>query len=111
MAVNIGRDCAVLCLDDKYAVPIGEPGAPTSTGVRAHNKCLIPEGVKLSALDHDFHTHGVIPSVLLYVELPGCRDDSFYNGTAHLTDKNKVYTPSSPHRHGLRVFLFEKMSK
>ena len=75
MAVNVGRACTLLCLDDKSVVPIGEPGAPTSTEVRAHNKSLIPEGAKLSALDHDFHTHEVIPYVLLDVELPGCRDD------------------------------------
>ena len=50
-------------------MPIGEPGSPTSIGVRAHNKSWIPEGAKLSALDPDFHIHGAVPSVLLDVEL------------------------------------------
>ncbi|XP_062607328.1 uncharacterized protein LOC134269121 [Saccostrea cucullata] len=99
LAVNLGTDCALICLDDKSIVPIGELGSPTSTGVRAHNKSLIPEGAKLSALDHDFHIHGAVPSVLLDVELPKCKDDSFYNGVLHVTVKDKVFTPSSPIRH------------
>lgn len=99
LAVKLGKDCALICLDDKSIVPIGEPGSPTSTGVRAHNKSLIPEGAKLSALDHDFHIHGAVPSVLLDVELPECKDDSFYNGVLHVTVKDKVFTPSSPIRH------------
>jgi len=66
MAVKLGTDCALVCLDDNS---IGEPGSSTSTGVRAHNKSLIPKGAKLSALDHDFHIHGAVPSVLLDVKL------------------------------------------
>ena len=40
-------------------------------------------------------THGGRPSVLVDVELPGCRDDSLYKSTVHLTVKDKVYNPSS----------------
>lgn len=96
MAVKLGTDCTLVCLDDKS---IGEPGSPTSTGVRAHNKSLIPEGAKLSALDHDCHIHGAVPSVLLDVELPQCKDDSFYNNVLHVIVKGKVFTPSSPKCH------------
>lgn len=38
MTFNLGTDCAVVSLDDKSVVPIGEPGEPTSIRVRAHNK-------------------------------------------------------------------------
>ncbi|XP_056022054.1 ATP-dependent DNA helicase RecQ-like [Ostrea edulis] len=36
--VKLGTDCALICLNDKSIVPTGEPGSPTSTGARAHNK-------------------------------------------------------------------------
>nr|XP_022308033.1 uncharacterized protein LOC111114036 [Crassostrea virginica] len=104
LAVKLGKDCALICLDDKSIVPIGEPGSPTSTGVRAHNKSLIPEGAKLSALDHDFHIHGAVPSVLLDVELPECKDDSFYNGVLHVTVKDKVLPHPVQYAMHLKVY-------
>ena len=66
----------------------------------------------LSALDYDFYTHGGRPSVLLDVELPGCRDDSFCKSTVYVPVKDKVYTPSSPLSHATEsTFYFEKFSK
>ena len=35
MAVQLREESVFLCLDDKSIVPIGEPGKPVSTGVRA----------------------------------------------------------------------------
>ena len=29
--------------DDKAIVPVGEPGLPVSTGVRGHNRSLVPQ--------------------------------------------------------------------
>ena len=51
-------------VDDKAIVPVGEPDCPVSTGVRGHNRSLVPlDGPTLLALDHDFHVHGSVPSV------------------------------------------------
>lgn len=99
MAVDIRDESLFICLDDKSVVPIGEPGKPVSTNVRAHNKSLTLASTKLSALDHDFHIHGAIPSVMFTVDIPENHLDSFYKGSVDVTVKDKVFTPSSPIRH------------
>ena len=52
-------------VDDKAIIPVGEPGLPISTGVRGHNRSILPLQASQGpmALDHDFHVHGVVPSV------------------------------------------------
>jgi hypothetical protein len=99
MAVMTREEAVMICVDDKAIVPVGEPNCPISTGVRAHNKALVPSTATLSALDHDFHIHGAIPSVLFRVNIPESVNDSFYSGTVHVTVKDKVFTPSSSERH------------
>lgn len=99
MASALRDECVFICLDDKSIVPIGEPGKPVSTGVRAHNKSLVPLNAKLSALDHDFHVHGAVPSVLFKVYVPENGSDSFYHGQVHVSVKDKVFNPSSATRH------------
>lgn len=94
------RELAVFqCLDDKAVVPVGEPGHPVSTGVRAHHGGIVSESAQIVALDHDFHVAGIIPSVCFMIEIPRSPSDSFYNGTIHITVKDKVFQPSSPLRH------------
>jgi hypothetical protein len=99
MAVKLREDSVMVCLDDKAIIPVGEPGNPVSTSVRAHNRSLVPNNVKLVALDHDFHIHGAVPSVLFNVDIPVETSDSFYEGTIHVTVKDKVFEPSSAVRH------------
>ena len=99
MAVKLREESVFICLDDKSIVPIGEPGKPISSGVRAHHKSLVPKGATLSALDHDFHIHGAVPSVLFKVEIPENACDSFYDGEIHVGIKDKVFSASSASRH------------
>ena len=98
-AVNHKENSAFMCLDDKSIVPIGEPGKPVLTGVRAHNKLLVASGSALTALDHDFHVHGAVASVMFNVNIPDNSSDSFYDGQEHVTLKDKVFCPSTPLRH------------
>ena len=60
-AVRFADHVLLATIDDKAIVPVGEPGLPISTGVRGHNRSLVPSSCFLSALDHDFHIHGVVP--------------------------------------------------
>ncbi|KAK3097052.1 hypothetical protein FSP39_005923 [Pinctada imbricata] len=101
MAVKLRDKANFMCLDDKSIVPIGEPGCPVSSGVRSQNRALVPNSVKLAALDHDFHIHGAVPSVLFHVDIPENPSDSFYHGTVHVTVKDKVFNPSSALRHAV----------
>ena len=57
------------------------------------------DGPSPSALDHDFHVLGVVPSVTFAVDIPESSQDSFYHGKAFVCLKNKVTQPSSVLRH------------
>ena len=90
----------MISVDDKAIIPVGEPSCPVSTGVRGHNRSLIPvDGPQNCALDHDFHVHGIVPSVSFIVDIPISAKDSFFQGKACVTLKDKVSQPSSALRH------------
>ena len=82
-AVRFCSYCLYVSVDDKAIVPVGEPDGPVSTGVRGHNRSLVSlDGPQLLALDHDFHLHGIIPSVAFFVNIhvPENPSDSFFSG-------------------------------
>ena len=55
----------LVSVDDKAIIPVGEPHCPVSTGVRGHNRSLVPlNGPRVQALDHDIHVNGIVPSVV-----------------------------------------------
>ena len=90
--------------DDKAIIPVGEPALPVLTGVRGHNRSLVlMGGPQLSALDHDFHLHGIVPSVAFFVDIPDSSKDSFYSGKTFVTLKDKVTQPSSALRHSAEI--------
>ena len=90
--------------DDKAIIPVGDPTLPVSTGVRGHNRALVPMGgPQLSALDHDFHTCGIVPSAAFFVHIPESPKDSFFQGKAFVTLKDKVTQPSSALRHSAEI--------
>lgn len=98
--------CSLFWLDDKAIIPIGEPDLPVSTGVRAHNRSLAPVSAsapQLSALDHDFHVCGAIPSVAFESTIPSDASETFFQGTVHVTLKAKVFSPSHALRHGTEM--------
>ena len=98
------RDNTVfLCMDDKAIVPVGEPHVPISTGVRAHNKVLVPVDTRLSCTDHDYHIAGIVPSVTLVTNIPENHDDSFFNGRVFVSCKDKVFETSHPFRHSAEL--------
>ena len=89
-------------VDDKAIVPVGEPNAPVSMGVCGHNRLLVPsEEPRVEALDHDFHSHGIVPSVAFCVNIPDKENDSFYTGEPFVT--RTVIQPSSALRHATEI--------
>ena len=94
----------MISVDDKCIVPVGEPSCPVSTGVCGHNRSLVPvNGPQLQALDHDFHLHGIVPSVSFVIDLPEQVSDSFFRGHAFVTVKDKVTQPSNALRHATEL--------
>ena len=58
-----------MSVDDKAIIPVGEPDLPVSSGAREHNRSIVLADVpSLTALDHDFHVHGIVPSVALAIK-------------------------------------------
>ena len=99
-AVAFKQYTLLLSVDDKAIVPVGEPGNPISSGVRGHHRALVSMGgPTFAALDHDFHLHGIVPSVALAIEILDSHTDSFFTGQPFVSNKDKVTQPSSPHRH------------
>ena len=103
-AVKYRNEVLLLSVDDKCIVPVGEPNCPISTGVRGHNRSLVPAtGPQLQALDHDFHLHGIVPSVAFVIDIPERVSDTFYRGHAYVTSKDKVTQPSHALRHATEL--------
>lgn len=91
-------------VDDKAIINVGEPNCAVSTGVKGHNRSLVStESPRLLALDHDFHIHGRVASVALFVETPVHSSDSFYTDQPFVTNKDKVTQPSSAFRHATEL--------
>ena len=93
----------VVSVDDKCVVPVGEPDDPISTAVRSHNRSMVLKASKLAALDHDFHVHGIIPSISFFVNIPESSKDSFFQGRPCVTLKDKVTQPSHALRHSVEI--------
>lgn len=99
-AVKQRAHASFIAVDDKTTIPIGKPNQPISTNVRPHNRSLVASSQQvLSAMDHDFHVHGCIPSVLFKITIPEDARDGFSKGDVYVTVKDKVFQPSSPLRH------------
>ena len=83
------------------------PSIHLSIQVQSGPYCLLSlapvDGPVLSALDHDFHLAGIIPSVTFILDIPGDPADSFFNGRVFVTCKDKIFEQSSPFRHGAEL--------
>lgn len=86
-------------MDDKAIVHVNEPAASMS-----HIRSLIPNSAQLVAVDHDFHIHGIVPSVYFVVNIPESAQDSFYSGRSYVIPKDKVTQPSSALLHAAEHF-------
>ena len=102
--VEFSSYCQYISVDDKAIIPVGEPDGPVATGVRGHNGSLVSvDSPQLLALDHDFHAYGLVPSVAFFVTTPEQSCDSFFDGQAFVTLKDKVTQPSSALRHATEL--------
>lgn len=106
-AVEEREIVAVFFCDDKAKIPVGEPDAPISTGVRG-KKTFAPVSTTLAAKDHDMHKSSLTPSVILQCDVPNAANQSFVRGTVTNIVNDSVFEMSSPFRHTaalIKVFL------
>jgi hypothetical protein len=94
------RDYAVLIsVYDKAIVPVGDPNKTVSTNVRHRTKSLVAGETPLLSLDHDYHVAGIVPSIMLKIDIPDNESDSFHRGKLYVRVKDKFFEPSTPMRH------------
>ena len=67
-------------VDDKAIIPFGEPERPLSLQMFEHVVELLHHET-LGALDLDFHSCGLVPSVVPKSDAPDNVNYSFYKGT------------------------------
>ena len=101
-AIELKENCILVCCGDKAKVPVGEPGASVSTGVRGKTS-IVPTDTTLVALDHDMVKASLTPSVVLKCKIPDKIDKSFVNGTVTTCVNDSVFQSSSPFRHAVML--------
>ena len=94
--------------DDKAKVAVGD-AVPVSTGVRAKSRGIARAGEVdspgLRAMDHDFHTANLIPSVTLRCNIPDIISGSFFSGgddgfgQIFVTIHDAIFEPSKVYNH------------
>ena len=94
-----------ISVDDKAAVPVGEPNWPIRTGVRKKYAALIKSSDKSipNALDHDFHKANIRPSVALFIYTPNELRDSWRRGQVTVSNKDGATERSIAMRHSLEL--------
>ena len=60
----------------------------------------------MQALDHDFHVHGIVPSVAFFIDVPEDDSGTFFRGHAFVTNKNKVTQPSHAMSHATELTIW-----
>jgi hypothetical protein len=92
-------------VDDKAAVPIGEPGYPVRTNVRKLSASIIAEKDrnKATAGDHDWHKANVVPSMALFICTPEETQQSWRVGRVTCSLKDRATEHSTAMRHSVEL--------
>jgi len=97
------KDYAIFaCIDDKHRIKVGEPDAPVASAERGR-QVIVRSGTSLESSDHDFTTFSIIPSVVLFCEIPTEISGSWYDGEVKMMFKEGAFEPSSPLRHSAEL--------
>ncbi len=102
LAIKMRGVAALVCVDDKHQVKVGEPGNPVAAVDRGR-RVLVESGTSFCVADHDFTKFKITPSVALLADIPESIDGSFYRGKLAVTLKDAVFQPSSPLRHACEL--------
>ena len=97
--VSYRDHAALLSLDDKHSVSVGEP----NTAVSSLDRGRTSSGMDVVALDHDFTKAKLTPSVALVIDIPDYITESFYRGQVFVSVKDAIFSPSSPLLHSQEV--------
>ena len=97
------KDHAIFaCIDDKHRIKVGEPNAPVSSAERGR-QVIVHSGTSLQSSDYDFTTFSIIPSVVLWCDIPAEISGSWYDGEVKVMFKEGAFEPSSRLRHSAEL--------
>lgn len=109
LAIKFRERTTLVCLDDKHAIKIGEPGLPVAA-VERGKRVLVSKDVSFCVSDHDFTKAKVTPSVSLICDIPENIGESFYSGKVAVCLKETTFAPSSPLRHATELLQLLRSS-
>ncbi|KAI8487989.1 hypothetical protein Bbelb_344370 [Branchiostoma belcheri] len=78
-AVKFREYTALVFMDDKHGIKVGEPGYPVAAVGRGKS-VLVSRDTVFAVADHDFTKLKITPSVTLGCDIPESESDSFYRG-------------------------------
>ena len=93
---------ALVCLDDKHRIKIGEPGFPVAAAERGR-RVIVAAGTTFEVGDHDFTKFSLVPSVVLINNIPHEVEGSWYCGNVIVSLKEASLEPSTPLRHATEL--------
>ncbi len=89
-AIMFRDHSAMVCLDDKHNIKIGEPDFPVAAVDRG-KEVLVGMNSKFMVGDHDFTKTKFTPSVALVCDIPKDISESFYGGKVYVTMKDAIF--------------------
>ncbi|KAI8517529.1 hypothetical protein Bbelb_035460 [Branchiostoma belcheri] len=102
-AVKFREYTALVFMDDKHGIKVGEPGYPVAAVDRGKS-VLVSRDTVFAVADHDFTKLKITPSVTLVCDIPESESDSFYRGKVYVALKDATFQPSSPIRHQTELY-------
>lgn len=106
-ALKLKENCAMLSIDDKHRMKVGEPGFPVAAAERGR-RVMVRSGTTFEVGDHDFTKFSIVPSVVLLIDIPEKIDESWYHGQVLVGFKDAAFESSSPFRHATELSMILK---
>ena len=95
--MQIERYAAMVCVDDKHKISVGEPGIPKAS-VPLGCRVLVGRNEVFQVADHDFSKLSLIPTTILVNEIPESVDGSWYRGNLYVGVKLTALQSSTAHQ-------------
>ena len=103
LAITFRDYSCLVFMDDKHRCKVGEPGYPVAA-VERGKQVIVSCNRSFIVSDHDFTKCGIIPSVIMFCDIPVSIEDSFYQGKVHVGLKDPIFQPSNPMRHNSELY-------
>ena len=101
-AVSLRDKAIFICTDDKHKISVGEPNFPLSALPRG-KRVLVGNNEAYQVGDHDFSTISLIPTVILFNDIPTDVNESWYRGRPCVLLKISATCPSSALRNATEI--------